>query len=411
VLRKPFLPVALALLSLFSSVALASDAKPHLRTVTAFVRIDRTNYRQQIGDALRLLSKAKSAFEAAGYEVQTVRITTQPFPEYTRNLPPDEALAFLQELDGIAAKEQFALNIGPALQGKNDSMDSVDLLARFLIHAKSTNASMFIAGDDGVHWPAVRSAAHLVKYLSEHSERSQATFSFAATAMLPPHAPFYPGAYHNGPGKKFAVGFEGAGVVERVFAGSDKDPERLVSTLTEQLAVHARAAEKIGGNLQAATGWEFLGIDTTPAPLGEVSIATAMEHWVGKFGASGTLTAAAIITRAVKAVPVKQVGYSGLMVPVLEDARLAQRWAEGTFDLDSLLSYSAVCGTGLDAVPLPGDVTEDQLARIIGDVATLAVKWKKPLTARLQPVAGKKAGDKTDFDSPYLFNTVLQPLK
>ncbi len=60
---------------------------------------------------------------------------------------------------------------------------------------------------------------------------------------------------------------------------------------------------------------------------------------------------------------------------------------------------------------MPGDVTEEQLARIIGDVATLAVKWKKPLTARLQPAAGKKAGDKTDFDGPYLFNTVLQPLK
>jgi uncharacterized protein (UPF0210 family) len=409
--RRDVVPAALALLFLLTCPVLAADATPHLRTVTAFVRIDRTNYRQQIGEALGLLRKARAAFEAAGYEVQTVRITTQPFPEYTRDLTPDQALAFLQELDGIAAKEQFALNIGPALQGKNDSQDSVELLGRFLIHAKNTNASMFVAGDDGVHWPAVRSAAHLVKYLSEHSDRSQATFSFAATAMLPPYAPFYPGAYHNGPGKKFAVGFEAAGVVERVFATSDKDPEHLVSALTEQLAIHAKAAERIGRELQAATGWEFLGIDTTPAPLGDVSIAGAMEHWAGKFGASGTLTSAALITQAVKAVPVKQVGYSGLMVPVLEDARLAQRWAEGTYDLDSLLSYSAVCGTGLDAVPMPGDVTEEQLARIIGDVATLAVKWKKPLTARLQPVAGKKAGDKTDFDGPYLFNTVLQPLK
>ncbi len=86
------------------------------------------------------------------------------------------------------------------------------------------------------------------------------------------------------------------------------------------------------------------------------------------------------------------------MVPILEDPVLAERWSEGTFDLDSLLAYSAVCGTGLDAVPLPGDISQQQLERIIGDMASLAFKWHKPLTARLIPAPGKKAGEKTDFD-------------
>jgi hypothetical protein len=48
------------------------------------------------------------------------------------------------------------------------------------------------------------------------------------------------------------------------------------------------------------------------------------------------------------------------------------------------------------------------LARIIGDVASLAVKWHKPLTARLQPVAEKKAGEKSAFDDPFLVNAVSQ---
>jgi uncharacterized protein len=37
-------------------------------------------------------------------------------------------------------------------------------------------------------------------------------------------------------------------------------------------------------------------------------------------------------------------------------------------------------------------------------MASLAVKWHKPLSARLLPVAGKKAGDMTEFSSPYLVN-------
>jgi len=75
-----------------------------------------------------------------------------------------------------------------------------------------------------------------------------------------------------------------------------------------------------------------------------------------------------------------------------------------------MLAYSSVCGTGLDIISLPGDVSEQQLEKMIGDMATLAVKLHKPLSARLLPEAGKKAGDRTDFDNPFLVNTTLQPL-
>ncbi len=125
---------------------------------------------------------------------------------------------------------------------------------------------------------------------------------------------------------------------------------------------------------------------------------------------SGTLTAAATITAAVKDVKVKQTGYSGLMLPILEDSRLAQRWSEGHISIDAVLSYSAACGTGLDTVPLPGDITEEELSLIIGDMASLAFKWHKPLSARLLPVLGKGWGEMTEFDDPLLVNAKLQTL-
>jgi len=161
----------------------------------------------------------------------------------------------------------------------------------------------------------------------------------------------------------------------------------------------------------AKSGWTYAGIDPTPAPLGDVSIARAIENFTGApFGAGGTMTAAAVITRAVQSTPVKQIGYSGLMVPVLEDILLAKRWEEGTYNIDSLLAYSAVCAGGLDTVPLPGDITEEQVARILGDVASLAYKWRKPLAARLLPAPGKKAGDRTAFSDARMANTVVPKL-
>jgi uncharacterized protein len=199
--------------------------------------------------------------------------------------------------------------------------------------------------------------------------------------------------------------------VKEVFTRTHGDFAASVAELTRQLTVHARVAESIGLKVAEEKHWSFMGVDPTPAPLADVSIGAAIEVYTGsRFGSSGTMTAALIITTAVKAVPVTQIGYSGLMVPVMEDKLLARRWAEGTFNTDSLLAYSAVCGTGLDTVPYPGDISVDQLARIFGDVASLAWKWHKPLSARLQPVTGKKAGEQTDFRDQYLFNTTLHAL-
>jgi uncharacterized protein (UPF0210 family) len=408
----------LLIFAVLVSIAFAQTPapKPKVRTICAFVRIDRNNYQQVVREAEPVLLAAKRAAEAAGYEVQTVRITTQPFPEYTRGLSREDAVAFLRQFDSFVTAEakrlniNIARNIGPAMMRDNDDPASADVLAELLSGASAPDTSLMVAGEDGVHWRAVRAAAHVIKYAADHSPHSQGTFAFAATAMLAPFAPFYPGSYHTGAGKQFAIGIEGAGIVDEVFSRT-REPQAALAQLTAALTVHAQAMEKIGREVAASSGWEYLGFDPTPAPLKDVSIGAAIEKFTGgKFGTSGTMTAASIITQAVKAVPVKQVGYSGLMLPVLEDARMAERWTERTYNIDSLLAYSAVCGTGLDTIPLPGDITEEQLARMIGDMAALAVKWHKPLTARLQPVAGKRAGERSEFDDPYLVNAVLQPL-
>jgi len=89
------------------------------------------------------------------------------------------------------------------------------------------------------------------------------------------------------------------------------------------------------------------------------------------------------------------------MLPVLEDSVLAQRVAEGLLTVNDLLLYSTICGTGLDTVPLPGDTSEGELVGILLDVAALATALGKPLTARLFPVPGKRAGDEASFDFPF----------
>jgi len=398
------------LLGFLAAAAAHADAgNPNVRAITAFVRLDRANFEKQIDEAMTVLNAARAEFTRRGYSTQTVRIVTQPFAELVRGLSEQDALAFLGKLDALSQAKDFMPNVGPVMLHDSDDPASMQLLAKALAALTHLNASAIIADDDGIHWKTIRESARLVRYLTDHTPRSQGNFQFAATAMLKPLGPFYPGAYHLGAGKQFALGFEGANIVQEVFGKTHGDFDASVAELTRQLTIHAKVGEEVGNAVATATGWTFTGVDPTPAPLGDVSIGDAIERFTGeKFGSSGTMTAALAITTAVKAVKVKQIGYSGLMLPVMEDKRMAQRWEEGDYDVDSLLAYSSVCGTGLDVVPLPGDISEQRLAKIFGDVAALAWKWKKPLTARLLPVKDKKSGDRTEFDSQYLFNTTVR---
>jgi uncharacterized protein len=415
-------PAVIALVLFLAALPLAAQApskapappketRPKVRAITAFIKIDREHSAALLSDAANMLRGARASFQKDGWEVETIRITTQPFPDYLAGLTREQAVAFLSGLDALAEKEDFALAIGPAMSLDEDDPQTMDVLGELLCKAKRIKATTLIASRFGIHWKAVRATARMIKYVQDRSPDSQGNFNFAAAAMMPEYAPFYPASYHTGTGHKFTVGLEGANLVDEAFAGAKGDAAAASTRLKAALAKYTSLAEKSAQAAEQASGWEYLGLDPTPAPLKDVSIGAAIERFTGRpFGSSGTLSAARLITEAVKSVSAKQVGYSGLMLPVLEDSRIAQRWSEGAVHIDSLLAYSSVCATGLDTVPLPGGVSEEQLARILGDVASLAYTWKKPLTARLLPVKGGGPGQRTSFKDPSLDNAVLQPL-
>ena len=406
-----FLRTALLALVISAPIHAADTTRPKVRAITAFITLDATNYRAQFEDAAAFLGTLRTAVNASGYEVQTVRIATQPFPEYTRGLDRAAATALLRDIDKLSGTLGVIPNIGPAMRNDLDPTEPVELLIGILSDPHNTlNANLIVADEAGIHWNAVRQAARVIQAAGERSPHGQGNFNFGAIAMLAAYGPFYPGAWHPGGGApRFSIGLESANVVMDVFS-RERDPRTAAKALSAALAVHCRAVEAAAQSAAAGTGWTYAGIDPTPAPGGAVSIGAAIESFVGiPFGSPGTETAAGIITRAVKAVPVKHVGYSGLMLPVLEEEVLTRRWSEGSYGLESILAYSAVCAAGIDTVPLPGDTSEAVIARIIGDVATLAVTWNKPLAVRLLPAPGKTAGELTAF-SGMLSNAIIQPL-
>jgi len=391
---------------LWGAQALAQPApedRPAIRAVTAFITVGRDDYPARMDEASRFLTAAKAALNQAGFAGAGGRVTTQPFPAYTRGLPPDQALALIHGLQALADADHVALNIGPAMMNDDDDTAAAALLPAVLADT-NTYASLIVADETGIHWRAVQAAARVIHAVAEASPNGNGNFNFAAIAMMKPYGPYYPGSWHDGPGRHFAIAIETANVVADVFR-QYHDPVEAQAHLTAELSRYTKEAEAVALKLAATTGWTYEGIDATPAPGPDHSIGAAIEAYLGApIGTPGSMTAAGIITRAVQSTPVKRTGYSGLMIPVMEDDLLARRWSEGAFTLDSILAWSAVCAAGVDTVPLAGATTEDQIARIIGDVSWLAFKWNKPLGARLMPAPGKAAGDMTAFTAAGIVN-------
>jgi uncharacterized protein (UPF0210 family) len=191
--------------------------------------------------------------------------------------------------------------------------------------------------------------------------------------------------------------------------GEPLDLELASEHMRQALEEHLAPVVEMGQVFAAEQSIAFGGIDLSPAPLGDDSIAGALEMCgYGHIGAPGTVAVAAALTHALKHTSLPACGYCGVMLPVLEDAVLGKRWQEGLLHVHQLLLYSAVCGTGLDTIPLAGNTSEEEIARLLLDVATLATRLQKPLSARLFPVPGKQAGELTTFTSPYLTNTAVR---
>ena len=94
------------------------------------------------------------------------------------------------------------------------------------------------------------------------------------------------------------------------------------------------------------------------------------------------------------------------MFAALEDQGLADAAGKGYYDIRNLLTYSAVCGIGLDTVPIPFDVPTESIARLAQDVGTMAFRLNKPLTVRLF-LYQVYSGDMTAFESDDLCNCTV----
>jgi uncharacterized protein len=357
------------------------------------------------------LAEAKQAFENAGYDVQTTRLATTPF-SHLLGRRIKEAPYYAEAMEIMLSHIDVAYaSLGPAFP---DVPGSYEIIPEAIAATQNIFFSGVMADShNGISLEAVRECAQVIVACAPITPDGFANLRFAALANVLPGAPFFPAAYHQGDRAAFAIATEAADLAVEAFKNASSLNEGR-DALVNALETHGKTLTAVARQLQFRFGAVFGGIDFSlaPFPADEQSLGEAVEAMgVPRIGLHGSLAAASILTEAVDRANFPHTGFSGFMQPVLEDSVLAKRAAEGTLTIKDLLLYSAVCGTGLDTVPLPGDVSADQIAALLLDLSALALRLDKPLTARLMPVPGKRAGDPTGFDFAFFANSKVMALE
>jgi uncharacterized protein len=469
------------------SISSREEVLIRIRTITAFVIFLPSDFEEvssssssssssfstlecKIQQCSVFLSACAARFVDAGYEVQTLRLATNPFGEYLVSLNNHKkessksslytdtyglestkttrtttttsttlsSLVFHQErldqLDKLLEKYNISFaSLGPAM-----SIDEIQFCP--LVISKSNRLSCSAMVQTATD---CRAAAEIVLELSRMDVLNNFRFAGITAACLQTSIPFFPAA--SAPSAEtltpktsdgalkikkkdsnaialpsFALGFENGPLVHHLLkkCGSiEQIPTVFASGMTEALL----PMEKLCCMCSEEMGWKYMGMDVSlnPSLSDYGSIASAVEQLddiLCHFGGPGTVAASASLTMSLQQQQhqqqrfknndeVTKTGFCGIMLPVCEDRRLAN--LSSKLRVADLLQISAVCGVGIDTLPVAGDVTVEQLTAIFMDVAYLGTRWNKPLSCRMFPIPGKTVGEWTEFDSPYLCNSKI----
>jgi hypothetical protein len=381
--------------------------KAPIRTITLGVEDAHPLSAERVKSAALALHRVRASYMAHGYEVQTLRISTRPIFADLPDWPEDALLRYAEEIQYSAESAGIHFfSLGTAQS--HVPAERMRIIPDLLVPNPNLSATIQIATkEDGIRPEAVSASAYAIKRLSDETPLSFGNFQFAALANVTAGFPFFPAAYHSGK-TTLGIGIQGAGIIAEI-ARPGLSPYAITDRARTAAADHAYPIVKIAADSATDMGIAFSGIDLSPAPQGATSIGAAIESFgLGHVGSPGTLTVIGALTAAIKDTGLPTCGYNGIMLPVLEDDVLGRRWSDGELDIHKLLCYSAVCGTGLDMIPLPGTTSQAQIEQLLFDVATLGGRLNKPLSARLMPIAGVNDGEITSFTSPYLINTLVR---
>ena len=392
-----------------------------IRAITFFTQLPVHASSGQMQAHLQPLGKqaalVEQLFADAGFSVQSLRLATQPLQQLLPNgATPEQLAVFAAEFEqaaGAAGFKHLALGTLGAGEG-GDAGLICQLLEGLPAVVNATdwvfNSLQLADRDGGFRADLLSRAAQVVLDNSTLKDNGFGNLRYCMVANMPAFSPFFPAAWHDGGSPPaFSIAIESADRLVEIL--SPMTPAQRWSAgpdLTADFNALGAQLDAIAATAADASGLDYRGIDMTPSPYPSMprSLGQVVELLTGDaFGGPGTVAAVALIKQSLEAADFQRAGYCAVMLLPLEDAVLAQGGEQQRYDISTLLACAAAGATGLDVIPVSGDLSRQKIEGLMRDTAQLSLVLDRPLTVRLLPVPGLAAGQMTDFDFDYFAAT------
>ena len=392
-----------------------------LRTISFFLTLhkDKSQWESALYSVKRDVDLLLPAVQKAGYTLQSIRVITNPFGEYLDLTNLQTAKADLQYLTELLNKfNESGIRIRFAIGAARNTEEIALLPELIAAYGDLCNACVNVPLDENgvLDNELIEQSVYAVQKIANITPRGEGNFNFTVNFNCKPFIPYFPAGYHlSHLPNSFVIGLETPDLLVEVLKSVPKSPHNqfyadCYQAMSQALQYHVDEILDMLSAVKLSGAFEFAGIDSSAAPSKNCASMTKVYELMGLpyFGAVGSVEVSALLTKVFKSIQhVPLVGFSGLMLAVTEDLGLAEGTQKHYFDIRALLTYSAVCGIGLDTVPVAGYVKAESIAAIMRDTGTMAFRLNKPLTVRLFPIPNKVAGEISEFESDDLCNCRL----
>lgn len=293
-----------------------------IRSITCFFD-PRARGAQQTMDRIgKLREAAFDQFSKTGFEVQSTRLATVPFPYLYPTGEVESAVRLAQILESDAKERGFDyISLGPAL---TTLPDSYKIVTPVLAATRDVFVSGMLTTPNGeVSLAAAHACAEIITQAATLSPDGFANLRFGALANVGAWGPFLPGAYHQGERPAFALAMECADVPYAA-ARKAKTLNEARLSIINTLEAQAIAFTSTANHLAQQFDVDFRGLDFSYAPYPEqwCSLGAALESLgLPSLGMAGSLAAVAFLADTLDRGAWMKTGFNGMMMPVLEIGR------------------------------------------------------------------------------------------
>ncbi|MGD0552227.1 MAG: DUF711 family protein [Sedimentisphaerales bacterium] len=388
-----------------------------IRTITLGIDLGNqadSSMQHEIGS---FFSKANELFSKYNFETRTQRIALPPFE--VRNKTEDQTVLSTIENVSVLCKDNGIRWFCVPFKTLGQDMQQLNAVAIEIANKyKNAFINYILTQNNQLSLKSALYAGKFIKLVSRLSENGIDNFRCGASFNCKANGAYFPFTYHSGK-NSFSIALEITPIIVNTVKSNKNEPvEKIRDKIIDALLPIFIQIDKISREIELITKIKYNGIDTSIAPHPEDpehSVSYIVELLgIEVFGGYGSTFVTSFLTDILKNIVgmnlIKTIGFNGVMYSVLEDPAISKiNKDKSVLSIEKLILFSTVCACGLDMVPVPGDISDDDIGSILLDVAALSNRLQKPLGVRLLPIPGKSAGQITDFDHDFLCNTKIVP--